>query len=130
MPIDPREFAEAAEKLRNGVAIKGEVCARTVAGRAYYAAYLATRQAIRNQYKDPSLNPGHADLYEALKRRGRDSTVQLIGAALAGLYSRRTDADYYPELSMSGSSMTIVVAEAQKVLTLLPNVVGKLPRVA
>jgi len=128
MAIDPKEFTDAAEELRNGRPIEGEVRTRTVVGRAYYAAYLVTRQAIREQTRNPAFDPLHLELADTLKR-ARDPQVKAIGTALAGMYDYRTSADYFPERNMSGGAMAIVVSESRRVFSLIPKAAGRFPLV-
>jgi hypothetical protein len=74
MPIRPEHLFDAAQKLNalKPPLVSDEVCARTMANRAYYAAYLATREALRVQYANPSPSVSVIRVDRGGKRKRKD----------------------------------------------------------
>ena len=73
-----------------------EACVRTIAGRAYYAAYLSTREALRTAYNDSPYDVGHEPLYEFMIG-SRQPTLMVAGNSLKELFEARVLADYKPQ---------------------------------
>jgi uncharacterized protein (UPF0332 family) len=129
MPIEPKSFCEVAQQLNASTPPTGEPCFRTAIGRAYYAAYLATRAALRSQFNAPTLDVGHSVLVNALRFDAPDQQVRKIGSLLASMRERRERADYEPEDTLTYAEAQQAVRESQFVLTKLLSVRGRLPRV-
>ena len=130
MAIHPEDFFSAATALNQShpPLVSDEVCARTMAGRMYYAAYLATRDALRAQFRTPSFDITHAALAFALIR-AHDSDVQSIGARLQALRRLRERADYKPHHHITRAAAAIQLANARFVLDNVGRLVGRFPPV-
>lgn len=130
MPIRPDDFFAAAVALNRlkPPLVSDEVCARTMAGRMYYAAYLATREAIREQIGIRELDVGHSALIAALKHTP-DTDVQVVGTRLLALKRLRERADYRPHHHMTKLAVALRMADAQFVLENVPGLRGRLPSV-
>jgi hypothetical protein len=126
MPITPSDFWNVADALQRGGGITGEPCSRTVAGRAYYSAYLATREALRHQYGDPSFDVQHAMLAQSLANHG-DPEVKEIGVKLGTMHILRNRSDYHLASHIRQYDALLSVRESRRVLDLLGNVAGRFP---
>lgn len=94
-PFDPVEFCKAAHKVSVvKQALDGEVAWRTATTRAYYAVWVATRDAIRAKQGDPNLDPGHKPLWDKLKEPANTSEIQELGEDGAVLMKWRHVSDY------------------------------------
>ena len=127
VPIDPGHFLELARDLRGArpIAAESEPCLRTVAGRAYYAAFLATQDVIRAAYGDPNFEVDHRPLANELQRAGGD--VARVGLKLNSMRSARNRADYRPAESFSDVTAEAALRDAQSVLQLLPTIASRIP---
>lgn len=127
MAIQASEFYDVAIELqqvrRNALE---EPYTRTAVGRAYYSAYLATRDVVRAAYGDPKFDVGHTDLAAALKR-APDLRVQDIGTRLETLFNFRVRADYHHTKTVSRSDATLMLENSRKVLANLPAIRGLIP---
>ena len=127
MPIKPDGFRVVAYELHKGQkATAGEPCDRTIAGRAYYAAYLATRETVRTAYKDPRFDVRHSELYTALKN-DPNPDISDVGTRLETLFTLRSRADYRLERTISRLEAGLSVTEADTILAALPKIVSKIP---
>lgn len=128
MPLNPEKFADVAVSLASGRKIDPaqEECARTAAGRAYYSAYLAVREAVRTQYGDPTFDVRHVDLTNALKR-APDKDVKAVGTHLRALLDKRTNSDYRLNATVTQADAITSAASARSIFTVLPTLAGKLP---
>lgn len=97
MPIRPEERYDAARQLEriNPTLVSDEVRGRTIANRAYSAAFLATRDALRAQYRNPRFDVQHTRLARALEHSG-EPLVSGLGTLLKFLELQREKADYRP----------------------------------
>jgi len=130
MPIRPEQLFDAAQRLNamKPPLVSDEVCARTMANRAYYAAYLATREALRAQYGNPRFDVAHGSLAYALTT-APDPDVRALGARLQTLKAIREDSDYEPGATVSKLAVALHLADASYVLEKAAKLVGKLPMV-
>jgi hypothetical protein len=128
MPIRPEHLFDAAQKLNalKPPLVSEEVCARTMANRAYYAAYLATREALRVQYANPGFDVTHRSLTSHLTRAG-DPRVREIGSRLKMLRRMREISDYQPTSTVSRLHVALHLADARYVLDRVDRLVGRLP---
>lgn len=129
MPIVPDDLLEAARKLGNDKKPlhSPEACARTIVNRAYYAAYLATREAIRSAYGNPRFDVGHTALAKAFSKDS-DTDVAKIGQRLDTLRILRSTADYHPDRTVDINTARLRVRDAQFILTALPSVASRIPK--
>lgn len=128
----PEGFREVAEKLRLGGAIaSSEARNRTIAGRCYYASYLAVSDAMyRHHSVQPSKfeYPNHYDLGQHLAKMQHDDEIKRIGDALVSLLARRKHADYELTRELPEDDADDSVADAQRVAKLLtPDLVKRIP---
>lgn len=94
----------------------------------YYAAYLATRESIREQIGIRELDVGHSALVAALKRTP-DPDVQVVGTRLLALKRLRERADYRPHHHLTKLAVALRLADAQYVIENVPRLRGRLPSV-
>jgi hypothetical protein len=127
MPIQPSEFCDVAAELQQRRAnLLAEPMSRTAIGRAYYAAYLATREVVRSVYGLRHFDVRHTDLAAALKRSS-DPDVSDVGTRLQMLLSMRTRADYQPNGTLSRNDAALMIATSRHVLKKLPGIRGRIP---
>src|SRR6266566_9003107 len=122
MPVAPRDFHEVASKLWQGTPVPKltEPCVRTVAGRAYYSAYLSTREALRAAYGDPTYDVEHTPLATFMIGAGRPN-LKLAGAMLKELRVARELADYELGATLKHSSAEHLVDDALEIISLAPT---------
>lgn len=118
MPIRPEDFTDVAEWLHNDVAIAstGEGCIRTVAGRAYYGAYLSVRQAARDALAKNDFNASHNALASHLEGYDSDVFVETIGIKLKELKYYREIADYWPADTLDKKSIGLALNSAKSIV--------------
>lgn len=128
MPIRPDEFYQAARNLNElkPPLVSDEVCARTMLNRMYYAAYLATREAVRNHLGNPRFNVTHTALATALAEAA-DPAVSALGSRLALLKTAREQSDYQPHLSITRGFAALHLVNARYVLDNASRLVGRFP---
>ena len=127
MPIRPADFLAVAESLHaNAATSPGEPCDRTTVGRAYYACYLAIREAVRIAYSDPTFDVGHSPLHAALKRSA-DPDVADVGGRLETLFKWRSRADYRMGDPVSHVNAALMVSSAKAILRAVPTIQPKIP---
>jgi hypothetical protein len=116
MPIRPDDFVEVADRLQFGRSVgeKEERCTRTVAGRAYYAAYLSLRQAARKAVGDPRYNIGHQSLISHLD--GYSGEVERAGVLLRELRYFRELSDYWLDETVDRTSVGLALNNAKGIL--------------
>jgi hypothetical protein len=130
MPFPPEGFVAVAKDLRDGVVPRGEGRYRTVAGRAYYGAYWATCTAICRVHRiSPAREIRHELLCNTLAAVADDAEVRSLGNLLNTLRKTRVDADYHLLLPLDEDRSDDAVVDAERVLTLLPSVESRLPRI-
>lgn len=130
MPIRPDEFYRAAQDLSRmkPPLVSDEVCARTMVNRMYYAAYLATREALRVQFRNPALDVSHRTLAETLAL-APDAEIRAIGSRLRVLKSAREESDYRPHAVVTKSDAALHLLNARFVLENVARLTGRYPRV-
>lgn len=130
MPIKPEEFYEAAQALNRlrPPLVSDEVCARTMANRMYYAAYLKVREAIRTQTGNPTFDATHTALVAAFAR-APDPEVKAVGVRLRRLKTIREHSDYKVEQSISKLGAALHLDDARYVLDTVKRLRGRFPAV-
>lgn len=131
MPLRPEGVLEIARALKERrPASSGEPLFRAIVGRAYYAAYLATCDAIcaRYRYQLDSYLP-HEAVSQTLAGYQPEPDVRKIGNWLDQLRLLRIDADYKRAKQISEDQSDDAVADAEQLLRLLPSVATKLPKI-
>jgi len=126
MSIRPDDYLQAAASLLGAARLEGEPCLRTSAGRAYYAAYLATLETVRRRTGRALRSIGHQALSRCLRNSG-NPTAERIGHLLSELRDRREMADYKPDQTMSRLTSEAQLEDAREVFRLLPTLTGPLP---
>src|SRR4051812_25390742 len=130
MPFLPDEFQAVAKRLSANQLPTGEGRYRTIAGRAYYAACLATREALRRTHRmGDDYDPGHEPISNALAAVAGDPDVRKLGNLLNTLRLKRLLADYKLNKTLVEDQAEDSVEEAGQVLALLPSVRDRLPRI-
>ena len=120
MPVVPSDFLDAAKELYNRNAVSSsETRARTVLGRAYYAAFLEVREAIRREAGKPGWKVTHDWLPTALKQAS-DTSVAEIGVYLEGLRELREKADYEISSTVTELQAGLNISSAETVLATAP----------
>ena len=127
MPIAPPDFLQVAIDLKAGKTLDPrEPRDRTIVGRAYYAAFLAARDAVRVAYNDPKYRPKHARLVNGLAA-SNDPVVAQLGLRLQTLKGLRHRADYDIHLSVSAIDAALMCATAAAVIKDAPKIVPNVP---
>ena len=132
MPIRSEDLYAAARQLDRlrPTLVSDEVCGRTIANRAYYAAFMATREALRAQYGNPRFDVKHTRLVAALEG-SRNPLVSGLGASLRTLKLHREKADYQPHVAFDRDRLVpLLLSQARDVLEKLPRAVGSFPVIA
>ena len=128
MPVEPEDLYRAAvslDRLRPPL-VSDEVCARTMINRMYYAAYLATRDAIRAQLNTPGFDVTHGALAETLARSA-DPDVRAIGSRLQILKAAREDSDYKPHVAITKFIASLHLLDARFILDIVGRLNGRFP---
>ena len=121
MPIGPEEFIGIASALQFGRLVpKGEACHRTVAGRAYYSAFLALREEVRKALKSPTWDPGHTPFITALK--DMPSPTSMVGESLDELFDYRVTADYDLQGSLDTRTAGSAINTAEQIVRNAPRI--------
>lgn len=129
MPFDPHHFGVVASNLSRQLPCTGEAAYRTIAGRVYYASYLATREAIRVRHGlSDDYRPGHEDLCNQLATFA-DTEVRDLGNRLNSLRMMRVKADYNLRNVVYEHDADNAADDYEPLLALLAQVTQKLPRV-
>lgn len=130
MAIRPDALFQAARDLNRmkPPLVSDEVCARTMLNRMYYAAYLATREAIRNQLRNPSFDVTHTTLANTLAD-ATDFDVSALGSRLALLKTAREESDYQPDVSITKAAAALHLAHARHVLENADRLAKRFPDV-
>ena len=132
MSVSPAEIHSIATRLWSGSMIgkTEESCSRTVAGRAYYSAYHATREALRRAYSDQTYDVGHRPLANFMIGSGNPQ-LRVLGIVLKELLEARERADYELTAALSHSLAEQLVDSAQDVIasqSLLESAFRSVPR--
>ena len=95
MPVTPVDIHDVASRLWQGTAVpkQKEATVRSVVSRAYYSAYLSTREAVRAAYSNPVWEVRHAPLAAFMVGSGKP-TLSIAGNQLKELLEARKLADY------------------------------------
>jgi len=130
VPFRADGFLDVAGKLKNRQLPTGEARDRTIAGRSYYAAYLATCDAICALHRLPlDAYLPHETVSDTLAAYVADPDVKKLGTLLGTLRHLRHHADYIRQKNLLEQQSDDAVDYAQDVFTLLPTVATKLPRI-
>ncbi len=130
MPFPPEEFCAVAADLRDRKPLSGEGRHRTVVGRAYYGAYLATCWAICRTHRiDPARDMGHETVANTLASVRGDEDLRKLGNLLNTLRFQRIQSDYKLANTVSEDEADDAVGDAKKVLELVAAVAVRLPKI-
>jgi uncharacterized protein (UPF0332 family) len=130
MSIDPGDYYRAAEQLSRRQPLVDEVRHRTVAGRAYYAAFLATRDAIKRvHHLGEEYSPRHDTFCDQLARYRTEPEVSKLGHRLHALRLRRVEADYKLRATVREDDADLSMEDADSILRALPGLEARLPRI-
>jgi len=116
--MDPREFHRLAAQLVGGTS-PAEF--RTAVSRAYHAAYNVAVQILEEMGFRVSRGPaGHGEVQNRLSNCG-DGEVIRVGSQLAGLHSKRIQADYRLDRTDVESVKTVraLVEQAKRMIQTL-----------
>lgn len=128
MPIAPSDFLVVAQTLKSGSALEPkEPRDRTIVGRAYYAAYLAAREAVRKAYGKPGLWVAHEALATNLAGVS-DAAVADVGIRLQTLKQTRKRADYELKSTVTANDVALMCASADRVIASAPKIVSLIPQ--
>lgn len=131
MTVLPDDVFRVAVALNDRGQPLGEARDRTIAGRSYYAAYLAIREAIRRRYAlSVDYRPGHEDVCNALQAPGETEGVRACGILLNTLRLRRVRADYHISQTVQESEAEDAIEEAKELLRRVQAVEASLPKIA
>lgn len=116
MPLVPLEFNEIADALFHGLPIPrgAERCSRSIAGRAYYSAYLSARNAVRVAFQNPRATITHASFHRFLL--AHTGVMARVGTNLKTLYLHRTRSDYFLSETVLRDEAESCIAGAADVL--------------
>jgi len=130
MPIDPGDLYVAASDLNQmkPPLVSDEVCGRTMVNRMYYAAYLATRDAVRTQLQDARFKVTHTAHAETLARSS-DPDVRKLGSRLVALKASREEADYEPQALITRFDAGLQLLDARFVLDDVRRLKQRFPRI-
>jgi uncharacterized protein (UPF0332 family) len=127
MPVAPTDFLQVANDLKAGKKIDPkEPVDRTIVGRAYYAAFLAAREAVRSAYGKPYYQPKHKALTDGLAGAS-DVDVAELGARLQTLKSLRQRADYDTHLTVTSLEAGLMCVNAAAIIRDAPKLVSRIP---
>ena len=127
MSIKPSDFYDFARDLHSGKDDKGEACHRTVAGRFYYAAFLAIREVVRTNTADPAYDFKHTQLAGTLTADA-DPDVREMGQRVDALRKLRSKSDYRTASTVSKMEVSLREADVKAVLRTLPTIQAKIPK--
>ena len=128
MAIQPEDFLQAAEMISQRQPVAGEARHRTVVGRAYYAAYLVVREAVRREFGlSTEFEPGHESLANTLAAQGGTKDVQKIGHKLNTLRQYRLTSDYFPKREITEDQADIALEESSWVIAAVSQAPGNFP---
>jgi hypothetical protein len=126
--VNPAEFCNLAHQIvLQAGPIQGEAAWRTAAGRAYYAVFLVTRDALREVHGKPNLKPDH-NFWSDYRDVRQDKDVQVFGHRGGKLYQWRMWSDYHPwDKNVTDGTAQELVEECSSLLALVPTIKHKLP---
>lgn len=129
-PFPPEEFLGFAKVLRSTSVPSSEGRWRTVCGRAYYAAFKATSNAICEKYGfDVDSVLPHETLCAKLASTTGDDEMREFGNTLNTLRLRRVHADYRLARPLSKEHEADAVKDSGEALDLLAKVRPRLPKI-
>lgn len=130
MPILPADFARIADQLQFGLSVPStEPCSRTVAGRAYYAVYLALREAARQKLNSQSFDISHEGLQSFLDGH-TDMYMQTVAEKVKALFALRVISDYWMAETLDKTTVGLHLNDANALVRDLPNVAARFNTVA
>jgi len=126
----PDEFLSVAKTLSTQTAPSGEPRYRTITGRCYYAAYLATRDAICVRYGfPPDSYLKHELVCNTLAAVDTDPDVRKLGNLLSTLKLSRRHADYTLKKALDETISDDALVDAAAAIALVDAVKDRLPRI-
>jgi hypothetical protein len=131
VPFRPDGFLQVARQIQGSQIVpSGEPRYRTIAGRSYYAAYLATCDAISTTHRIPadSYFP-HEVVSTRLAAYNADPDVKKLGNLLNTLRLTRIHADYTRHTELTEDQADDAVTDASAIMTLLATVGPRLPKI-
>lgn len=130
MTFSPEEFHRVAADLQGLKVPTGEGRYRTISGRAYYSAYLATCRALcrTHGFSANSFFP-HQLVSDTLASYQSDADVKTVGTLLHGLRLSRIHADYRLGDELEEDTSDDSVDDAKTLLEVLRRAEPKLPRI-
>lgn len=128
MAIVAAAFYTVADRMHHGLPLSPtlEECSRTVAGRLYYSAYLATRETLRQLAKNPKYKIDHTPLVNFLRYEVDDTWVEEFGITLDGLRLLRVRADYHPDALVEHRAVGTTLKDAKFILDQQPELFRRL----
>lgn len=130
MTFPPEDFHRVATDLKGLKVPTGEGRYRTISGRAYYSAYLATCRALcrTHGFNADSYFP-HEVVSDTLAAYQSDTDVRTVGTLLHGLRLNRIHADYRLGDELKEDTSDDCVDDAKMLLEVLKRAEPKLPRI-
>lgn len=129
-PFPPEDFLAVAKTLRTASVPNTEGRWRTVCGRAYYAVWKATSNAICTLHGHPvdSTFP-HEATANKIASTPKDDDMREFGDALNSLRALRIHADYKLARPFRKELEADAVKDSTEALELLDKVKGRLPNI-
>ncbi|HET7233512.1 MAG TPA: hypothetical protein VFJ16_26105 [Longimicrobium sp.] len=130
MPVKPEEFYLASQNLNlmKPPLVSDEVCGRTMLNRMYYAAYLATREALRRHLGNPRFDVAHTALSATLANAA-DPDVRDLGTQLGVLRVAREEADYQPDREITKWRAALHLPDARHVVNNASRLAARFPQI-
>ena len=127
-PTDIAKILGVAETLafNQPPLARDEACYRSAVSRAYYAAFHAMRNAIRDARQSPLFDPGHLDLCRWL--RDAKGKTKLSGELLNELREMRVTADYKLDAPMQDKEIKARIRDARDVIAHYTDVVQEVKK--
>ena len=132
MPCSNDDYLKFARAVNSASALPlGEIRHRVVASRAYYSAYLATRDAHNIKHlKPPESIVYHDVLSRTMAEDKNDTAVREYGTLLDSLRNVRVHADYHQKRPFDDDLADDSIMDAEKLIATLPAIKDRIPRVA
>ena len=119
MNFNPTHFLTLAEQLVQDGSLASEARARTAVGRAYYSAYLVSRERLKRNHSQLltriSTNiqaSDHIKVQLALKDLGKHD----IAATLADIFTLRKNSDYDLHLRITDAQASRSIRQGRRVI--------------
>jgi len=130
-PFLPEDFLAFANSLRTGSVASTEGRWRTVCGRAYYAVWKATSNAICSLHGLPvDSSLPHVATADKLASTPNDDEMREFGNALNSLRMMRIHADYRLARPFKRELEADAVTDSAAALQLLEKVKNRLPKIS